>query len=212
MKTYSYCMPFRHTAHDVSGFTLVEFLIASTVLLIIAIPLFGALNEIQKTAARQADMQQIMNNIRMAMQTVTRCIRQSGNDPYQAGFDAISILGPTEVRIRSDMTGSEAPGKPDRGDPDGDILDSLEDIRIRYNNLKSRIEMVSSKGSVQILADNISGFSLRYLDDTGIPTMDDSRVRTVRIQIRGTGGIKTLPVSKQFGIQWIETIRILPKK
>ncbi len=195
---------------NMSGFTLVEFLVATTILLIISIPLFSALNEIQEEAAKQSDVQEIMDSVRMAAQSIAQCIRQAGNDPYGAGFDAISILSPTEVRIRSDLTGSEEPGMPDRGDPDGDIKDSWEDIRFRYNGLNKRIDMISSGGSVRIIADKISGFSLLYLDDEGNPTMDSSRVRSVEVQIRGIGGIKISPSYGRFGIQWTEMVRIFP--
>jgi len=209
MKTILRIQGFPSDANDTSGFTLVEFLIATTILLVITLPLFSALNEIQQAASRQAEVQQIMDNLRVALQAVTRCIRQSGNDPYQTGFDAISVMGTSEVRIRSDLTGSKAPGKPNRGDPDGDITDSSEDILIRYNKLKKRIEMVSAKGAVQIIADEISDFSLQYMDSEGNPVVNGRQVRIIRVKISGKGSGKILPVNTQFGIQLIETVGIL---
>lgn len=172
---------------DASGFSLIEFLVASIVLLILSYSVFSSLNEIQQAASRQADTQEVLDNTRIALETVTRCIRQAGNDPLGIGIEAVSIVSPEEVRIRSDLTGSEGPGKPNRGDPDGDINDFGEDVSIRYNSLRRRIEMVSGDGPAQIVADRISGFSLEYFDDEGLPTENSAAVQKIRVEISGTG-------------------------
>ncbi|MEJ2111618.1 MAG: prepilin-type N-terminal cleavage/methylation domain-containing protein [Acidobacteriota bacterium] len=195
-----------------NGFTLVEFLIASTLLLIISIPLFSALNEIEQSARQQAEIGEILDNLRIALQEITRRIRQAGNDPHGTGFEAVSIIGPAEIRIRSDLTGSMGPGKPNKGDPDGDTNDSREDQIIRYNNSKKRIETVSAKGSVQIVADKIAGLSFEYLDDGGQQTADGSRVRSIRVKIYGEEEGRAFKKGRRFGIQLTGHVRIFPKK
>jgi type II secretory pathway pseudopilin PulG len=172
---------------DTSGFSLVEFLISSIILLILSFSVFNSMTEIEKAATRQADTQEVMDNTRIALEAVTRCIRQAGNDPFDIGITAISIVGPEEVRIRSDLTGSEGPGNPDKGDPDGDINDSGEDISIRYNSMKRRIEMVPGDGPAQIIADRIFGFSLDYFDAEGNPTENGAAVQKIRVGISGKG-------------------------
>jgi prepilin-type N-terminal cleavage/methylation domain-containing protein len=195
-----------------SGFTLVEFLMAVTLLLIVSLSLFRAVNEIQQSACRQAEVQEILDNMRMAFQAVAQCIRQAGNDPYRTGFEAVSIVGPTAVQIRSDLTGSEAPGKPNRGDPDGDTSDFGEDVLIRYNNLKKRIEMVSGKSPARIIADRISGFSLEYLDAEGNPIGNGADVVAIRVKMSGTAAVNPSMTGNRFGLQWVGTVRILSKK
>lgn len=196
--------------NDSDGFTLMEALIASTILLIISIPLFGSLNRIQKAATEQAEMQQIQDNVRMALQAVTRSVRQAGNDPYGTGFEAVSPVSATEIRVRSDMTGSQAPGSPNRGDPDGDIMDSGEDILIRYNDSRERLEMVRGSGTVQIVADHISGFALEYLDAQGKPAPDGTNVRSIRIKIIGTADRSDGPERTPLRLERTGSVRISP--
>lgn len=195
---------------DASGFTLAEFLIASTILLILSIPMFGALNAIQEAAAEQAEILQIQDNVRVALQTVMRCVRQAGNDPLATGFEAVLPISATEVRIRADLTGSEAPGSPDKGDPDGDIMDSREDILIRYNDFRERLEIVHGNGPAQIVADNISGFDLEYLDAEGKPALNGTNVCIMRIKISGTAGGSVGSAHLPLSLERTGSIRILP--
>jgi len=197
------------SSENASGFTLVEFLIAASITISISLVLFGTLNGIERTAASHADSREVGDNMRIGLQTITRCIRQAGNDPYRTGFDAVSIIGPSEVRIRSDLTGSEAPGRPDRGDPDGDLNDSGENILIRYNSVKRRIEIVSGKSAVLIIADKISDFNLEFFDIEGNPVTSGSDTRKIRVNIAGTGSSVESPGRKPYGIQLSRTVGIL---
>ena len=117
-----------------SGFTLTEFLIAASILLVLSSAIFSMLTEIQHAGSYQTEVQFVLNNTRIAMQTAERYIRQAGNDPLGSGVSGITIVSAQEIQIRSDLTGSAGPGNPDKGDPDGDIGDSGESIAIRFNN------------------------------------------------------------------------------
>ena len=192
-----------------SGFSLTEFTVAAVILLVLSIVVFSTLNKIQCAAVHQADIQAVLDNTRIALQVVERCIRQSGNDPFHIGFDAISVVSSTEVRIRSDITGSAGPGNPNKGDPDGDINDSGEDLTIRYNNNKKRIEMISRNGPAQIIADNIAGFSLQYFDTEGNETHTGKDVRRIKVTISGSAVQKDMQTEELFGVQMESTTRIL---
>ena len=159
---------------DESGFSLLEFLVSASILVVLGTVIFSTLNDIQCAAGRQAGTQAVLDNIRIALQVVERCIRQAGNDPHDTGFEAVSIISETEMRIHTDITGSEGPGK---GDPDGDINDSGEDLAIRYNIERKRIEMISRNGPAQIIADNITAFSLRFFDTAGNETFEGRDVQ-----------------------------------
>ena len=192
-----------------TGFTLLEFIVSTVILLVISMVLFGAVNEIQHTAGFHVEMQAVLDNTRMALQTLERRIRQAGNDPYRKGFEAVSIINPTEVRFRSDITGSAGPGNPDKGDPDGDTNDSGENLTIRYNEGRQRIELISGNGPAQIIADNISGLSLEYLDADGNPTGTGGDVRKIIVTISGTAPRSDPATGRRFGVQLSSTIRIL---
>jgi type II secretory pathway pseudopilin PulG len=192
-----------------SGFSLMEFIVSAGILLVLSIIIFSTLNKIQSTAAQQADTQAVLDNTRIALQVVERRIRQAGNDPLRNGFDAVSAVSSTEVRIRSDITGSAGPGNPNKGDPDGDINDSGEDLAIRYNSTKRRIEMISSNGPAQIIADNIVGFSLQYFDAEGNEIHTGRDVRKIKVTISGAAAHKDMQTGELFGIQIESTTRIL---
>lgn len=190
---------------DESGFSLAEMLMSSAILLVISLALFGALNGIQQTARCQAEIHMVLDNARNALQATERYIRHAGNDPLRTGLEAISIVSPTEVRIRSDITGSRRRSK---GDPDGDTDDSRENILLRFNSRLKRLEMVSRNGPAQIIAENISDFSLRYFDKDGNQTNIGRMIHKITISISGTSIYTDPRTGKPFGVKLESTVRI----
>ena len=191
-----------------SGFTLTEFLIAASILLVVSSAIFSMLTEIQHAGSYQSEVQSVLNNTRIAMQTVERYIRQAGNDPLGSGVTGITIVSAQEIQIRSDVTGSAGPGNPDKGDPDGDIGDSGESIAIRFNNRTRSLEIVPESGAAQIVAGSISGLSFQYYDADGHRTAASSEVRKVGISISGTSLQPDPRTGKVFGVQIDGEIRI----
>ncbi len=184
-----------------SGFTLVEFLVSSFILLIISAAVFSMLSEIQRTASYQSEVQAVLNNSRIAMQTVERCIRQAGNDPLNSGLAGITIVSPTEVRLQADLTGSANPTYPDKGDPDGDIGDSGEDITIRYHSNNQTLELLHGGRFAQPVANYISAFSMQYFDSVGNTTMVGSAVHKVAVSITASSKLPNPQTHQAFGLQ-----------
>lgn len=189
-----------------AGFTLVEFLIASVILLIVASAVFKLLSEIQLITSYQAEVQSVLNNTRIAMQTVERYVRQAGNDPLKSGLSGITILSATEVQIRSDRTGSSGAGK---GDPDGDVDDPGENITIRYNKKSRSLEIVPHRGPAQIVANYISDFSMKYYSVEGDPTTSGNQVRRIAITISGSTLQPDPDTHQPFGVKLSRSIRVL---
>jgi len=193
---------------DPSGFTLTEFLIAALVLLIASAAIFGVLVEIQRTAGYQSEVQAVLNNTQIAMQTVQRYIRQAGNDPLDCGVTAVTIVGPEEMRIQSDLTGSAGPVSPDKGDPDGDIGDSAEDVSIRYNGRTRSLEVVPAGGAAQIVAGYISGLNFKYYDAAGGPAATGADVRRIGISITGASLQPDPQTHQVFGVRLNTEIQV----
>jgi len=193
---------------DASGFTITEFLISALLLLVISAPIFGMLNEIQRAAGYQTEVQAVLNNSRIAMQTLERHIRQAGNDPLGCGLTGISAISPAEVRIQSDLTGSAGSGNPDKGDPDGDTDDSGEDVTIRFNRTAGTLEVVSGGGSTQIVANYISGLSMQYYDSSGNTVAAGSGVRRISVTISGASLLPDPQTHQVFGLQLTSDIEI----
>lgn len=189
-----------------TGFTLIEFLIASLILLVIASVVFKLLSEIQRAASYQAEVQSVLNNTRIAIQTVERYVRQAGNDPLEIGLSGITIVNATEVQIRSDRTGSSGAGK---GDPDGDIDDPNENITIRYNKKTRSLEIVPHGGPAQIVANHISHLSMQYYNSEGEETTSGYEVRRIVITISGSTLQPDPDTRRIFGVKLSESIRVL---
>ena len=190
-----------------TGFTITEFLFSAAILLFISAAVFGMLAEIQRAASYQTEVQSVLNNVRVAMQTLERQIRQAGNDPLGSGLTGISIISSTEVRIQSDLTGSAGAGSPDKGDPDGDIDDSGENVIIRYNPTSHTLEIVSG-GSAQIIANYISGLSLQYFDESGTVATSGSDVRSIKVTLSGSSLLPDPQTHEIFSMQLNSGIQV----
>jgi type II secretory pathway pseudopilin PulG len=191
-----------------AGFTLVEFLISCLVFLVVSAAVFIMASDLQNTAAYQAEMQLVAGNAQIALQTVARSIRQAGNNPLGVNLAGVKIISSTEVQIQSDLTGSLGPGNPDKGDPDGDINDSGENITIRYNKTARTLEYLVGGGATQIIAGNISSFSLKYYDADGHQTVSGKDVRKIRIAVQSTSLLPNPRTHKPFGMEIASDIQI----
>jgi prepilin-type N-terminal cleavage/methylation domain-containing protein len=192
-----------------AGFTLMEFLISAVILLVVVSAVFTIMSEIQRTASYQAEVQSVLNNTRIAMQTIERYVRQAGNDPLGNGLCGLTIVSPTEVRIQSDLTGSLGPSSPDKGDPDGDTNDSGENVTIRYNSGTRSLEVVPNGGSAQIVAGYISGLSFSFYDAYGGITNVGSQVRKIAVSISGSSPLANPQTHQIFGVRLGSEIRIM---
>jgi Tfp pilus assembly protein PilW len=192
-----------------SGFALTEFLIAACVLLIVSAAAFGMLVEIQRMAGYESEVQAVLDNTRIAMQVAKRYIQQAGNDPLNSGLTAITVVSPTEVRIQSDVTGSAGPRESNKGDPDGDIDDSGENITIRFNDRARRLEIVPSGGSAQIVANYISEFSLQYFNASGGSAAAGEEVYRITVTLSGASVLPDPQTRRPFSVRLSSDVRIL---
>lgn len=187
-------------ADGVRGFSLVEFMISTLVLLVVASAVFGVLNQTQRTASYQTEVQGVLENTRIAMEILERILQQAGNDPHHAGFTGLAITSATEVRVKSDLTGSAGPASPDKGDPDGDTADTGEDVTILYDAGTRTIELVVG-GTVQPIASNISAFAMQYFDRDGAATNIGDDVRKIRISLTGASPLSDPQTGLAFSMQ-----------
>jgi type II secretory pathway component PulJ len=196
------------TWNNESGFTIAELLTSAFILLVISASVFRSLSDTQSSAAYQSEVQAVLDNTRIAMQLIERHIRQAGNDPFEAGINGITIIGVGQLRIQSDLTGSSGAGNPDKGDPDGDITDSNEDVTIQYNKTARTLEIVPEGGPAQAVASYISGLSFQYFDANGNITNIGSEVRKITVSISGSSLQPNIQTREQFGVQITSDIEI----
>jgi hypothetical protein len=189
------------------GFSLTEFLISSLILIVTGTWIVAVLKEVQREASFQTEILSVLNNTQSAMQTIERLLRQAGNDPLAHGLQGITIISPTEVHVHSDIKGSGGPSNQDKGDPDGDIDDSDENVVIRYNPRSQSVEIVPGNGPAQIIANYISNLSFQYYNADGEITADGSNVCRIGITISGSSAIPNPQTHQYFGVQLRSDIR-----
>jgi Tfp pilus assembly protein PilW len=196
---------YRASGVDDSGFSLVEFVISSAILLIICASIFALLAETQRSAGYQGEVQSVLENTRLALETVERFIRQAGNDPVGTGVSSLTIMSSSEIRLRSDLTGSAGA---DKGDPDGDTSDSGEDVTIRYDGSARSLELIPHPGSAQAIANYISAFSMQYYDSGGAATLMGGEVRRIRIDITGATTLPSPQTREIFSLQLTSEVQL----
>src|SRR5262245_29392746 len=92
----------RNRALENSGFTLVEFVMASAILLVICAAVFNVLADTMRAASYQSEVESLVEHTRLALETVERFLCQAGNDPKDTGLAGVTIVSSSEVRVRSD--------------------------------------------------------------------------------------------------------------
>ena len=187
-----------------AGFSLLEMLIVLLIFSILTASLFLLLNDFQNKSAYRSETQAVLDNIRVAIETLEKYIRQAGNDPHGAGFQGITIISDQAVTIRADLKGSRGA---DKGDPNGDVNGSDENVTLRFNPANQSLEIVSG-GTAQIVCNHIVDIRFRYYDADGNPTMDGNKVRRIGITVSGAAD-RPNPVTREvFGIALEREIRI----
>jgi Tfp pilus assembly protein PilW len=200
-----------HAATIESGFSLVEFLLASLVLLLVAGYMFSAMAEMERTAGYQSEIQSVTGNTRIAMEIVQRYIRQAGNNPQGIiGLQGLSVVSPNQIVIKADLTGSSLTD-PDQGDPDGDINDLDEDVTLRYNAAQRTIEIVPAGGPARTVAGSITAFAMLYLDQFGALTTDGNAVQRIRVTISGGSRMVNPQTRQPFGITEVCDVQLISR-
>ncbi len=155
--------------NDDGGFTIVEIVVGLAVGLIllgIAVRMFIVQQEVFDLQEQLSEMHQ---NIRVAMDTITRDARMAGYDPTSADFDGIPY-DVTQLEIYADLDG------------DGTTTGTHEAIIYSYGT--DTIDR-DTGGGLQTLVENIQAFTFNYLGANGSNTTTSSSIRQIQIQITG---------------------------
>jgi hypothetical protein len=189
------------------GFSIVEFMVSSLILLVIAGWISTLLNQAQNAASYQVEVQGVLESTRFVMMTVERVIRQAGNDPFHVGFAGISEMSSSQVRVRADLTGAAGsinPPDPDKGDPDGDTTDSGEDVTISYDAGARTLNL-----NEQPFASNIAAFAMQYFDKNGALTIHADQVTRIRVAVTGQSPFANPQTGKVFSMKITSDIQLL---
>lgn len=160
------------------GFSLLELLIVSTVMLVVLGIISGIVHSVQQNYARQRPRIEAVSNASAAMDTIVRTILTSGNNPNRiasfpsAGTPAI-VPAANSIRIRADWNPA-----------DGDLADPFEDVEFSTADgiLRKQERSLATPDAQPVpFLDNIESLNFTYLDVNGNVTASGNAVAMVRI-------------------------------
>jgi type II secretory pathway pseudopilin PulG len=171
------------------GFSLVEAVITSAVLVLVTAAIFGLLSQSQSSYRSQQYILQVTQQARTAVDQVCTYLRQAGNDPEEYlknnNIPPIEILGSNHIRINSDISGSVPATSGDpleaTGDPDGNLDNLYERVEIRYDPTEKNLYLDIGNGA-DVLAENLS-FNLTFFDGNGNETNVQEKIARVRVEV-----------------------------
>jgi len=180
-----------------NGFTLIELMAGILISAIIMAGLYSVLFSQQKAFSAQEQVAEMNQNIRAALDLMTREIRLAGYKTSTSTFDGIATATSESIRILADLN------------QDGDTADDNEDISYTYN---AGALQICRNGVGLPVADNITSLSLQYTLNDGTVTpapanLADIRKVTVSITTRtthpdqGTGNYRSITLSSDITLR-----------
>ena len=191
----------RSWVHKKNGFTLIELLAGILISAILLAGLYSVFFS-QKTAfSAQEQVAEMNQNIRAALDLMTREIRLAGYKTSTSAFTGIATATSNSIRILADLN------------QDGDTADDNEDISYTYNAGALQIcRNGISLPTPEPVADNITGISFQYTLKDGTVTSApaspaDIRKITISITARttrpdqGTGTYRSITLSSDITLR-----------
>jgi len=159
-----------------SGFTLIELLAGILISAFLLAGLYSVFFSQQVAFSAQEQVAEMNQNIRSALDLMTREIRLAGYKNSTSTFNGIAAATSNSIRILADLN------------QDGDTADDNEDISYTYN--PSALQICRNGISLPV-ADNITSLSLQYTLKDGTVTsapanLADIQMVTISITARTT--------------------------
>ncbi len=149
-----------------SGFSLIELLIVSVIVVFIIGMIGGIVTGVQRSYSQQRQRTEALNDATAALDMISRLIRTAGNNPN--GVSGLQPIDPgtadgggiyRTIRIRSDWRSSTMNSL-----PDGDITDPFEDVIFSVSNNKLMKQEPSDTGGAVEFLDKVSNLQFIYYD------------------------------------------------
>ena len=169
-----------------SGFTLVEFLISSLMMMIVMGGTLLLATRIQEGYQYQTDDTVVEQEARYALDWIARDLRSAASDPYNIIPNNQSIfLDPNGGANNDDSIRIQADISPNG--PDGDIADAGENITIALdtvNRVITRADTNSAAPAAVAMTDTIfTDLSFTFLDASRTVTATSDLVAYIQVQV-----------------------------
>lgn len=181
------------------GFTLVELMIALAVGGIVMAAVMTSFLSQQRSYIAQDDTVEMQQNVRVAMDLLTRDIRTIGYDPVNLGAGITTAGINNLVFTRDDGTGK---------------LETIRYTLVDAFVVEGRNDGVvddlgrDEGGGLQPIAENISQLEFRYLGNNGVVTADLTKIRAIQVSLlcvasnRDQNFTNTMIYTPASGVPW----------
>lgn len=177
------------------GFTLVELMLTMAISGMIVAAIYSAYLSQQRTYLMQEQVAEMQQNIRAALDLLSREIRMAGYDPTGGAGAGITTASAGRIGFTKDITNST--GNASTGD--GSLNGPNENITFGFSNANdSGPDGIADAGiaplgrntggGFQPIAENIQAIEFRYLDVNGAVTATLADIRAVQISILARAG------------------------
>ena len=167
-----------------SGVTLVELLVALTLVGIVTGAIYNVYILHNKSYAVQDRVVDMQRNFRSALNMLSSDIRMAGYNRLRVAGIGFLSASANQLQFTMDITGGDGDGldndmdgvTDENGESDGDALDVNENItyQLSGSNLLR---------NAKVIAGNIDALNFVYLDASGSPTANLADIRTVQITL-----------------------------
>jgi len=168
---------FRRVGKKDGGFTLVELLVGLALGLVVAAGVLNIFVHQNRTNEYQQEVAYAQQNVRAAMELMTREIRSAGYNPENNSFDAVKTATASSIRVLSNVSGDSEAGDPDDAD---------EDVTYTIDNGNGYITR-SGNEVIRDVVPNSLQFTYYKADGTAlVPASQEDRdtIRTVGVQFQ----------------------------
>lgn len=164
-----------------AGFTILELLIAIAIGLTVLGATYGVFTLHSKTFGNQEQIAEMQQNLRAAMDFMTREIRMAGYDPTGSSNAGIVSAVSDSINFTLDITSTSGPDA-----PDGDTADPNEHITYSLYTVDG-IQKLGRKSTAsagnQPVAEYIQSLTFQYWDANGNTTTTAANIRRIRVTI-----------------------------
>lgn len=153
------------------GFSLVELLVVTAMVLFLLVGILQIFTMQNRNSAFQQEIAYAQQNVRSALELMTREIRNTGYDPQNNGFEPITTASATTLRFFSNLSGDDEAGAPN---------DANEDVTYTINES----EQLTRSGTV--IADFVDSLQFGYVlsDSTTLDPPASALTADQRSQVR----------------------------
>ncbi len=159
-----------------SGFTLVEVLVAMAIGAVVMTSVMTSFYSQHKTYQVQDELLSMQQNLRSAMDLMSRDIRMAGFDPSGSAGAGIVDASDDEIEFTMDLDENDSVDGTNGSDNDEWVLYTLD----TDDSIGRQTKSSGSWGALQPVAENFDGLEFYYILENGTMALNPSSVDDIR--------------------------------